>query len=75
MIVEGVEVQQEALDKCAVWACTQLHFTYAQLQAYMSRCRVTQEVVYRAADRLLQQWKKQGKIMYRKGQWHWQTSQ
>lgn len=73
MIVEGVEVSQEALDKAHVWACTQIHFTYGQLQAELTRYRVNVDVVYRAADRLLQLWKKQGKIIHRKGQWHWQS--
>lgn len=72
MIVEGVEVSQEAVDKATVWACTQLHFTYGELQQKLLSSRVDPEIVYRAADRLLQKWKKDSKIIFRKGQWHWQ---
>lgn len=72
MIVEGTEIPQEALDKAAVWACTTLHFTYAELQGQLIRSRVHQAVAYRTADRLLQKWKKEGKIIFRKSQWHWQ---
>lgn len=72
MKVEGIEVTQEAIDKATVWACTQIHFTYGELQAQLLRCRVDINIAYRAGDRLLQKWKKEGKIIFRKGQWHWQ---
>ncbi len=74
MIVEGHEIPQEAIDKATVWACTSIHFTYGELQAQLSRSRVHSDAVYRAADRLLQKWKKDKKVMFRKGQWHWQTN-
>ncbi len=73
MIVEGIEVSQEALDKCSVQACTSMHFTFGDVQSWLQRARVPTEACFRAADRLLQKWKKEGKIMFRKGQWHWQT--
>lgn len=72
MQVEGVEVTQEAIDKATVWACTQIHFTYGELQVQLRRSRVPEAIADRAADRLLQKWKKAGKIMFRKSQWHWQ---
>ena len=72
MIVEGSEVTQEAIDKATVWACTQIHFTCGELQAQLIRARVNQDTAYRAADRLLQKWKKDAKIIFRKSQWHWQ---
>lgn len=73
MIVEGSEVSQEAIDKATVWACTQIHFTCGELQVQLRRSRVDEDTAYRAADRLMQKWKKDGKIMFRKGQWHWQS--
>lgn len=72
MIVEGFEVSQEAINKATVWACTQLHFTYGELQHQLRLFRVTDEAIHRAADRLLQKWKKDGKVVFRKSQWHWQ---
>lgn len=74
MIVEGIEVTQEAIDKVTVWAVTHRHFTYGELQGALHKAKVDEKAVYRAADRLLQKWKKEAKIMFRKGQWHWQGS-
>lgn len=74
MKVDDVEVTEEAINKATVWACTQIHFTFGELQAQLRLARVDEQTAYRGADRLLQQWKKEGKIMFRKSQWHWQGS-
>jgi len=72
VFIDGIEVTQEAIDKATVWACTQLHFTYGELQQKLLSARVHPDAVYRAADRLLQKWKKESKVIFRKSQWHWQ---
>lgn len=72
MIVLNQEIPKEAIDKATVWACTTIHFTAGELSVQLRRARLDEEVSYRTADRLLQQWKKAAKIIFRKGQWHWQ---
>lgn len=75
MKVEGFEIPQQTLDAAAVWACTTLHFNYGELQRQLIRLKVPFDPSYRATDRLLQKWKKEGKILFRKSQWHWQGGQ
>lgn len=72
MKVDGHTIEQDVIDKAVVWACTQIHFTYSALQNVLIRSRVDVSCAYAATDRLLQKWKKEGKIIFRKGQWHWQ---
>lgn len=72
MIVEGFKIEEHVIEKVTVWAVTQLHFTYGELQGQLRRAGVEEDAVYRGADRILQKWKKDGKIMFRKSQWHWQ---
>ena len=73
MFDQEIEIPQEVLDKAVVWACTQIHFTIGELCNKLHRCRLSQEDAYRAGAQLLKQWKADSKIMFRKGQWHWQV--
>lgn len=72
MKVEEQEIPPEALEKAAVWACTTIHFSLGELRGMLSRLRGVTVHAEEVAPRLLQKWKKEGKIMHRKGQWHWQ---
>ena len=69
---DDFEVADEAINKVTVWAVTQLHFTSGELQTQLLRGRVEQMIVHRTAETLIKEWKKEGKIIFRKGQWHWQ---
>lgn len=72
MIVETTVIPQEVIDKVTVWACTQIHFTFGDLNDKLRRSRVDEHVAHTATDRFIKKWKKEGKIMFRKSQWHWQ---
>lgn len=74
MLVDGNEVSQDALDKAAVWACTTLHFSLGELRGYLSRIRGIEMHCEEVAHRLIQKWKKEGKVLFRKSQWHWQKT-
>lgn len=72
MIVEGHTISATTLEKTTVRAVTSNGFTFGELQGWLRRYGAPEEAIYHGAARLLQKWKKEGKLLYRNAAWHWQ---
>lgn len=71
MIVNGHNVKQEWIDVAFLELINHTNFTAKDLELELRSLGCNKNSAYRAADRLLQKWKKHGKIFYDKGNKCW----
>lgn len=74
MKVQGYEISQTVVDKAMTWFPTDRSFTAGELAGALERLGVpsnrgTRWTASRAADRLLQKWRKAGTHAYSGGKW------
>lgn len=67
-----VALTQEQTNKVMVWAITTPAFTLDMLTGQIQRLRSYATDSAKEAKKLINQWKKAGKIKFARGHWKWQ---
>lgn len=69
MNVNGIEIDDAILERAKTYFPEERSFTAADLTSALVRLGVVDKAAYRAADRLLQKWRKQGTHVFSGGKW------
>lgn len=71
MKVYGHKICDDAIMTAFIQCTSETNFTTRDLEFSLFRLGVHEDACYRAADRLVQKWRKDGKIFYDKGNQCW----
>jgi len=71
MKVYGHKIEKDWIDTVFQDVTSQANFTAKEVELRLFSIGVRKDICYRAADRVIQKWRKDGKIFYDKGNQCW----